>query len=316
MRIVYFGTPTIAAHILECLLKHNINIVAVVTKPDKKQGRSQQLQPSAVKSFVQNNFPRIPILEPLKVSTEEYRDKLAAFNADLFVVVAYGEIIKQFILDLPRLKCINVHASLLPKYRGAAPMHRAIINGEAETGVTIMEMVLALDAGAMLHIEKTPIFENMTVGELEIVLEKLGCQGLLKVLEDFQSNRIVALPQDESLVTYASKLTTEECEVDWNRPSQAVHNLVGGVTPFPGARCSVRMSPIGEDDKKRLKIKKALIVKDYFNETPGTILKYDHDTWVIATQEGAIQLLEVQLEGKKACSASEFIRGYAKPKMI
>lgn len=316
MRIVYFGTPTIAAHILECLLRHNINVVAVVTKPDKKQGRSQQLQPSAVKSFVQNNFPHIPILEPVKVSTEEYRDKLAAFNADLFVVVAYGEIVKQLILDLPRLKCINVHASLLPKYRGAAPMHRAIINGEVETGVTIMEMVLALDAGAMLHVEKTPIAENMTVGELEIVLEKLGCQGLLKVFEDFQSNRIVALPQDESLVTYASKLTTEECEVDWNHPSQVLHNLIRGVTPFPGAWCSVRMSPFGEDDKKRLKIKKAAIIKNSFSGSPGTILKYDHDAWFIATQDGAIQLLEVQLEGKKACSASEFIRGYARPKMI
>ncbi|MEI8301044.1 MAG: methionyl-tRNA formyltransferase [Chlamydiota bacterium] len=315
MRIVYFGTPTIAAHILECLLKHNINIVAVVTKPDKKQGRSQQLQPSAVKTFVQSKAPHIPILEPVKVSTEEYRDKLAAFNADLFVVVAYGEIVKQLILDIPKLKCINVHASLLPKYRGAAPMHRAIIQGEAETGITIMEMVLALDAGAILHVEKTPILENMTVGELEISLEKLGCQGLLKVFEDFQHGRVISRAQDERFVTYASKITTEECEVDWNRPSQVLHDLIRGVTPFPGAWCSIKMSPFGEGDKKRLKIKKALIVKDPFTGKSGDILKYDHDTWIVATQDGAIQLLEVQLEGKKACSASEFIRGYAKPKM-
>jgi methionyl-tRNA formyltransferase len=315
MRIVYFGTPTIAAHILECLLKHHVNIVAVVTKPDKKQGRSQQLQPSHVKSFVQNYFPHIPVLEPMKVSTEEYRDKLAAFNADLFVVVAYGEILKQLILDIPRVKCINVHASLLPKYRGAAPMHRAIINGEAETGITIMEMVLALDAGAMLHTEKTVISENMTVGDLEAVLETLGCQGLLKVFEDFRCDRVVGIPQDERLVTYAPKITTEECEVNWHLSSQAIHKLICGVTPFPGAWCSIRMSPFGEADKKRLKIKKSLIVSGSLVGSPGDVLKYDHDAWIIATQNGAIQLLEVQLEGKKSCSASEFVRGYAKPKM-
>ena len=314
MKVVYFGTPSIAAHILECLLCHGVQVVAVVTKPDKKQGRSQLLQPSAVKALIKEKGWNIPVLEPVKVSTEEYRDKLKAFEADLFVVVAYGEIVKQFILDLPRLMCINVHASLLPKYRGAAPMHRAIINGEVETGVTIMEMVLALDAGNILHVEKVPISENMTVGELEKGLERLGCKALLKVFDDFIAHKVQSVVQEESLVTYAPKVTVEECEVKWGRPARELHNLIRGVTPFPGAWCYIKMAPYGQQDVKRLKIKKTRIHNNSFKVQPGEIVKYDAQGWVVAAQEGALELLEVQLEGKKACSASEFIRGYARPR--
>ena len=314
MKVVYFGTPSIAAYILECLLHHGVQVVAVVTKPDKKQGRSQLLQPSAVKALIKEKGWNIPILEPVKVSTEEYRDKLKAFEADLFVVVAYGEIIKQFILDVPHLKCINVHASLLPKYRGAAPMHRAIINGEVETGVTIMEMVLALDAGNILHVEKVPISENMTVVELEEELKRLGCKGLLKVFDDLRAHKVQSVVQEESLATYAPKVTVEECEVKWERSAKELHNLIRGVTPFPGAWCYIKMSPYGQQDVKRLKIKKTKTHKNLFKSSPGEIVKYDTQGWVVATQEGALELIEVQLEGKKACSASEFVRGYARPK--
>lgn len=314
MKIIYFGTPAIASHILEDLLKHQINIVAVVTKPDKKQGRSQKMAPSAVKQFVLEQYSHIPVLDPSKISTEEYKEKLMAFNADLFVVVAYGEIIKQNILDVPKMGCINVHASLLPKYRGAAPMHRAIINGEKETGVTIMEMVLALDAGAILHVEKIAIPEDMNVGELELELGKIGSIALFKTLKHFSEKRSKKKPQDEALVTYASKITSEECEIHWNHTSKSIHNLIRGVTPFPGAWCKLFFDKDSGIEQKRLKIKKAEIAKNHYRASPGTVLKYEKNEWIIATQDGSINLLEVQLEGKKTMTAAEFIRGYSQPR--
>jgi methionyl-tRNA formyltransferase len=314
MRVIYFGTPSIAAHILENLLQHSVNVVAVVTKPDKRQGRDQKLAPSAVKEFLLRAYPDIPILQPAKISTEEYREKLQAFNADLFLVVAYGEIIKQSILDIPKLGCLNVHASLLPRYRGAAPMHRAIINGEKETGVTIMEMVLALDAGPILHKEKVEISKEMNVGELEVELEKLGSLALLKTLENLKEKRANKQLQEEALATYAPKITPQECEVHWNQPSKKIHDLIRGVTPFPGAWCQIIFKKPSGEESKRLKIKKTEIVKNNFNSPPGTVLKYEKDHWMIATQDGAIRLLEVQLEGKKTMNASEFIRGYSSPK--
>lgn len=314
MKIIFFGTPTIAAHILRDLLNHRIDIVAVVTKPDKKQGRSQKVASSAVKQYILDHHSDIPILQPPRISTEEYKQKLSEFNADLFVVVAYGEIIKQNILDIPKLGCINVHASLLPKYRGAAPMHRAIINGEEETGITIMEMVLALDAGAMLHVEKTPIPENMNVGELELELEKLGSIALLATLENLNFKRQQKKLQDEALVTYAPKITPEECEIHWDRSSKAIHDLVRGVTPFPGAWCQLFFEKPDGQEQKRLKIKKTEVLKNSLKGVPGTILKYEKNEWIVATQDGALKLLEVQLEGKKSMTTSEFIRGYSQPK--
>ena len=172
MKVVFFGTPQIAANILKGLLDHHIEVVCIVTKPDKKKGRSQKMLPPPVKSFVQESFPEIDVLQPHKVSTDEYVEKLKSYDADLFIVVAYGEIVRQNILDIPKVACVNVHASLLPKHRGAAPIHRAIINGDLESGVSIMEMVLALDAGDIFTVLKTPIALDMDVGELE---KEIGC---------------------------------------------------------------------------------------------------------------------------------------------
>lgn len=307
MKIIFFGTPHIAAKILESLMMHH-EVVAVVTKPDKKQGRDLQLRPSAVKLWVEANCPHIPVLQPLKISTEEYREKLTQFNADIFVVVAYGEIIKQFILDLPPLGCINIHASLLPKYRGAAPMHRAIINGEKETGVSIMEMVLALDAGPILHVEKTPITDEMTVGELEKKLEVLGAEGLLKTLEQIHQKKIHKSYQDDSLATYAAKITPEECEIKWTRSALSIHNLIRGVTPAPGAWCWIFLK--NQTEPKRLKIKKSILLQKTSSASPGSIICYDKTSWEVAAGEGVLRILEVQLEGKKSVTAEEFMKGY------
>lgn len=314
MKIVFFGTPPFAANVLDYLIQHGAKIIAVVTKPDKPQGRNLIPSPSAVKELCIKNYPAIPILQPVKVSTEEYQKKLEDLHADLFVVVAYGEIIKQNILDVPKYGSINVHASLLPKYRGAAPIHRAIIEGEVETGVSIMEVVLALDAGAVLHVKKTPIHPDMTLGELEKQLEIVGSLALKETLDDFQNKFKKKQEQDHSSATYAAKIMTEDCRVDFSKKAVDIHNLVRGVTPYPGAWCMIKMP--GDQDAKRLKIKKTALHKDRLSRQSGEIVSFGKDGWVVSTGEGCIELLEIQLEGKKACSGVEFARGYPKPQML
>ena len=314
MKIVFFGTPKFAANVLDYLMQQGANIVAVVTKPDKPQGRNLKTTCSAVKEMVLDKYSFLPILEPIKVSTEEYQKKLEAFRPDLFIVVAYGEIIKQNILDIPKYGSVNVHASLLPKYRGAAPIHRAIIEGEQETGVSIMEVVLALDAGAVLHVKKTPIPLDANVSDLEKTLEKIGTEALQETLNDYQNKYLNRQQQDHRLATYASKILTEDCRVDWRKKSFDIHNLIRGVTPYPGAWCNIMVQ--GDQQPKRLKIKKARLISASEKKRPGDIISFGRDGWVVATLDGAIELLEVQLEGKKACSGAEFSRGYPKPKMI
>lgn len=304
MKVIFFGTPLFAASILECLLKHHIEVVAVVTKPDKPQGRNLRLAPPPVKAFVQEHFPNIPLFQPTKVSTPEYEEILRKFSADLFIVVAYGEILKQNILSLPKLNCINVHASLLPKYRGAAPIHRAIINGESETGITIMEMVLALDAGAIIHVEKMKIENQMNVQDVENELKILGCKGLLLSIENFSKGTINKVSQNHENATYASKITSEECQINWDQPAHVIHNQIRGTNPFPGAWCLVK---IGQETK-RLKIKKSLIL-NHRSRIPGELIEYGDEGFIVSAKEGAIKIFEVQLEGKKTMTSSEFIRG-------
>ena len=314
MKIVFFGTPTIAANILDYLLVHGANIVAVVTKPDKPQGRNLKTTRSAVKELVLTKYPHIPILEPIKVSTLEYQKKLEEYHPDLFIVVAYGEIIKQNILDVPKCGAINVHASLLPKYRGAAPIHRAIIEGEKETGVSIMEMVLALDAGAVIHVKKTSIHPEMNVGELEKALEQIGAEALKETLEDFENKFSHRQAQEDGKATYASKILTEDCRVSWAKNAQNIHDLIRGVTPYPGAWCFIKLP--GDSEPKRLKIKKSKLIPLVQSLEPGFIVSFGKEGWVVASQDHAIELVEVQLEGKKSCLGSEFARGYPKPKML
>ncbi len=307
MKIVFFGTPQFAADTLEFLLQNNIEVVAVVTKPDRPKGRSAVPQPTPVKLVAAAQHPPIPVFQPELVSDLEFAPILSAFNADLFVVVAYGEIIKQHLLDMPPIGCINVHASLLPKYRGAAPIQRCIIDGETESGVTIMHMVRKMDAGDIIKMVKTPIGPNMTYGELEKVLCKLGSQALLEVIRDFENKIFHRLSQDHSLATFAPKIELEECEIHWNLHAQQIHNRVRGVNPHPGAWCKVKI----KDNILRLKLYKTL-VENNLHGTPGDIMKYDAEGFIIACGQGALRLLEVQLEGKKAMPFADLIRGIPK----
>ena len=236
LRIVYFGTPQFSATVLEFLLKQKVQIVACVTKPDKPQKRSKTPIPSPVKVVAESH--RLPLLQPLKASDPEFAEKeLRPLNADLFIVVAYSEILKENLLAMPRLGCINVHASLLPKYRGAAPIQRCIMAGDKESGVTIMAMQIKLDAGGMLKVAKTKIDDEMTAGDLSTILSHIGAEALWEVIQKVEKGQIQPEPQDSSKVTQAPKLTSDEGAIDWTQPAETVHNHIRGVTPKPGGWC-------------------------------------------------------------------------------
>jgi len=304
MKVIFFGTPAFASETLRVLIDNGIDIVAVVTKPDKPVGRSGKPVPCPVKSLAQERIPHIPLFQPEKASTPQFVETLRSFHADLFVVVAYGEIISQDLLDLPQKGCINVHASLLPKYRGAAPIQRVIMNGEKETGVTIMHMVKKMDAGPMIRQAKVKIGHNETAGALHDLLLKVGAELLLQVLQDFERGNVQEYIQDESQVTYAKKIELEDCEVDWSLPAREIHNLIRGVTPHPGAWCWVEVKGM----RKRLKILSSRFIFGY-TENPGNILQFGEEGIIVACGEEALRLLEVKLEGKRAMTAEEFARG-------
>jgi len=303
MKVIFFGTPPFAAETLRYLLEKGINVVAVISKPDRPKGRSGAPSPTPVKIIALNHRPPIPLHQPPLVSAPDFAATLQGYQADLFVVVAYGEIIKQHLLDMPRLGCINVHASLLPKYRGAAPIQRCIINGEKETGVTIMHMVKQMDAGDMIEVAKVPIPPEMTYGELEQSLLEAGKKTLLKVIQEVGAGNVKRIPQDHTQATLAPKIELEDCEIRWDQPAEAIHNLIRGVNPHPGAWCYVNF----RGEKKRLKILRSRVQPYQGSDKPGTILP--GGALLIATGKDALVILELQLEGKKAMKADDFLRG-------
>jgi len=309
MRVVFFGTPLFAAHVLDYLLQHQVSIVAVISKPDRPKGRSGTPVPTPVKVVALAHNPPLPVFQPELVSDSEFAKVLKVFDADLFVVVAYGEIIKQHLLDMPHKACINLHASLLPKYRGAAPIQRCIIDGEIDTGVTIMHMVKKMDAGDMITKVTIPIGLQTTFGELEQILCEVGKKALLDTIHTFEKGEPTRTPQDHTQATLAPKIELEDCEIHWSRSAQDIHNLVRGVNPYPGAWCYVLV----KGEKKRLKISQTRIVPCGKLE-PGTIINIQQTkgNLFIATADQAVELIEVQLEGKKSMSSEELTRGISR----
>lgn len=300
MKVVFFGTPQFAANVLEELMRAKIDVVAVISRTDKPKGRSSTPVPTPVKEVALKHH--IPVYQPEKVSSEEFRSILDSLQADLFVVVAYGEILKQHVLDAPKLGCINVHASLLPKYRGAAPIQQSIINGDAESGVSIMYMVRKMDAGDVISTVVVPITEEMNFGELEAKLCEVGSPALLEAIELFKKGKVAGISQNEAEVTFAPKIELEDCQINWNQPAKKIHDLIRGVNPYPGAWTYVTV----HDETKRFKIFSSKVIKvDGF---PGVMEKHQGNS-LIYCSEGAISLLEVQLEGKKRMSADELFRG-------
>lgn len=311
MRVVFFGTPIFAARILEYLISRGHSIVAIVTRPDKPRGRSQQLQPSEVKALAQEKWPEIPLFQPLKASTNAFAEELKDLNPDVFVVVAYGEIIKENLLKVPSKMCVNIHGSILPKYRGAAPIQRALMAGEKETGITIIEMVLKMDAGDILGIEKIEIGEEANFAELSDYLCQISGPLVEKVLKEIEDGTVQKIPQNHSEATFAQKITFEDRIIHWEKSAEEVHNQIRALSPDPGAICTVEV----KGQKKSLSIKKA---KKNLNLSghPGQTLVYQKNEWIIACGHGAISLLEIQLEGKKTMKVDEFIRGNPQPLAI
>lgn len=293
MRIVFFGTPSFSAAVLEYLIENDVEVVGVVTRVDKPKGRTGSPVPTPVKELILKKWPHIPLFQPEKISAPESAEQLIPLNADLFVVVAYGEILKENILNMPKRACINLHTSLLPKYRGAAPIQRCIIDGATETGVTIMHMVRKMDAGDLICTEKLSIGENETFGELESKLCSVGKKTLLNVIQKFASGELSRVSQDETQVTFAPKIELEDCEIHWDLPAQKIHNLVRGVNPYPGAWCYANV----KSEKKRLKIQETSL--SFCSE--GLLVQCGDNT--------SLWIKKLQLEGKRSMSPQELLRG-------
>ncbi|CAG7856616.1 methionyl-tRNA formyltransferase [biofilm metagenome] len=299
MRILFAGTPDFAVPSLRALLESGHDVCAVYTQPDRPAGRGRKLQPSPVKELAVQ--AQVPVMQPLTLKSAEEIQQLADLKPDLMVVVAYGMILPQAVLDIPAQGCINVHASLLPRWRGAAPIQRAIMAGDDLTGVTIMRVILKLDAGDMLHKEECTITAQDTAGTLHNRLAKLGAVGLVKVLKQMETGTIHAEKQDENEVTYAEKLTKSEAGVDWTLPAEQIARNVRGLNPWPVAQCAFN----GEV----LRIWQAEAVPLPINDEPGLVVNA-HKTLDVATGNGVLRLLEVQLPGGKRLPVNAFLNSH------
>jgi len=300
LRVVFFGTPAFAVPTLEALLASGHQVAAVVTQPDRPRGRGQKTTATPVKEAAA--LAKVSILQPSSVKTPEFRDALAALEPDLGVVAAYGQILTQEVLATPRLGMINVHASLLPRYRGAAPVHRAIINGDTETGITIMRMVKALDAGPMIAAERISIDPEETSEELELQLSRAGARLLIRALDDVAAARGRETPQDDGAASYAPRLTRDDGRIDWNWPATRIHNLIRGLHPWPHAETFA--------GGRRLILHRSRTADAESTKQPGTILEASAERVRVATGGGALDLLEIQTEGKRPMSVREFLAGH------
>lgn len=301
LRIIFAGTPDFAARHLQALLDSEHQVIAVYSQPDRPAGRGQQLQASPVKQLALAH--QIPVFQPKSLKKSKAQAELAALNADLMVVVAYGLILPAIVLQTPTLGCINVHGSLLPRWRGAAPIQRALWAGDATTGVTIMQMDEGLDTGAMLSIESLAIAATDTSASLYDKLADIGPKALLQALTDLPALQQQAKVQDDLLANYAEKLSKEEALLDFNKPAVALEREIRAFNPWP-----VSYLQFGA---QQLKIWQAQVEPAHVNEAPGTVLSADKKGIAIATADGVLVLQQLQPPGKKAMAAADFLNGRA-----
>ncbi len=296
LRVVFAGTPDFAVPPLEALLDMGHRVVAVYTQPDRPAGRGRKPRPSPVKRRAE--AAGLPVRQPATLRDADEQRALADLRPDVMVVVAYGLILPPRVLQIPPLGCLNIHASLLPRWRGAAPIQRAILAGDAETGVTIMQMDEGLDTGAMLAFARTPIGEEETAATLHDRLSRLGAELLVETLARLQEGRIEALPQDESRATYAEKLAKSEAVLDWRRPARELLRQVQAFNPWPVAETTL--------DGRQLRIWRARALDETTDRPPGTVLRASGDGIDVATGDGVLRLLEVQPAGKRAMAAGDY----------
>lgn len=305
--IIFMGTPDFAVPSLLRLIEDGYPVLAVVCQPDKPVGRHQVLTPPPVKQTALEHG--LPVLQPVKIRTGEFAAQLRALDPDLIVTAAYGRILPPDILAIPRLGCLNVHGSLLPEYRGAAPVQWSIIDGRAQTGITIMMMDEGMDTGDILLQSVIDIPQTMDAGQLMDTLARLGADKLPEALEGFVSGHLKPVPQDHSQATYAAMVSRETGRIDWNRPAQAIHDLVRGTYPWPGAWTEM-------PDGKRLKIHRTSVTTDpvllelAINMTPGSVISARPAGITVATAQGAVDLLDIQPEGGKRLSSADCAHNY------
>lgn len=300
MRILFMGTPDFALFTLRALCEAGENVVGVVTQPDKPKGRGYAMQPPPVKVFATERG--LPVYQPETLRNGAFDEELRSLAPDVIVVVAYGKILPKSVLEYPKHGCINVHGSLLPAYRGAAPMQRAILDGCAETGVTTMQMAEGLDTGDMLIVHRVPIREN---DDLEVIHDTLGAEGaqaLLETLDAIRAGTLVATPQDETGATYAAKITKEDCALDFSQPARRVHDRIRALSPVP-------LTFTHTPDGKLLKVVTSRCTGKTTKEAPGTVVALGDAVTVACGDGQTIDLLRVLPEGKGRMSAADYNRG-------
>jgi methionyl-tRNA formyltransferase len=298
-KIVFMGTPEFAIPSLDILIRNDYSIASVVTQPDRPKGRGRVLVPSPVKCLAEQH--KLPVLQPERVKNQDFVDSLKSLSPDLVVVSAYGQILPKTIIEIPKMGCINVHPSLLPKYRGAAPMNWTLIRGETQTGVTIMLMDEGMDTGDILTQEETAIGPEETFGELHDRLAVKGAKLLLKTIEMIISGTVKRTPQDPARATYAPRLNKEDGLIRWDADVNQIVNLVRGLSPLPCAYTFVK--------GKMLKIFSATAAEIFVAETPGTVGKATDKGLPVAGRNGYVFLREVQMENKNRMSVHDFLRG-------
>lgn len=300
MDVLFMGTPEFAAPTLQALLGSRHDLRAVVTQPDKPAGRGRRLSAPKVKQLALAH--EIPCLQPAALNDPTVEDALSALEPEVIVVAAYGNILPPSILNIPPMGCINVHASLLPKYRGAAPIQWAIINGETETGITIMLMDEEMDHGPILLQRPVPILPDETAGELHDRLAALGPPCLLEALEGLEAGSLTPRTQDHAEATYAPMLSKEDGRLDWSEPAETVVNRVRGVTPWPGATTTLGGEPI--------KVWQASVGPAEASGRPGEVVAVGEDGLTVACGRGAVRIEELQVAGRRRMAAASFLRGH------
>ena len=298
LRLIFMGTPYFAVPTLLELVAHGHEIAAVYTRAAKPAGRGMKRQATPVEQEARRLG--IPVLTPTTLKTEDALEQFRACDADAAVVVAYGMILPQAILDAPKLGCFNLHASLLPRWRGAAPINRAVMSGDAETGVMVMKMDVGLDTGDVAMAERLTITDRMTASDVHDALARLGADLMVRAMAALACGGLQLTKQSEAGVTYAAKIDKAEAKIDWNRPAQAVLRHIHGLSPFPGAWCEIS----GEAEPVRVKLLRCEPAKGA--GAPGALLD---DQLTVACGDGAIRILELQRAGKAPMKAAEFLRG-------
>ena len=301
MRIIFMGTPDFSVPTLEALVASEHEVAAVVTQPDKPKGRGKEIHMSPVKECaLQHN---IPVYQPVRARDEAFVEEMRALNPDAMVVIAFGQILPKSLLDLPKYGCVNIHASLLPKYRGAAPIQWAVINGDKETGITTMMMDVGLDTGDMLEKTMIPLDPKETGGSLFEKLSQAGGKLILSTLDKLENGTAVRTPQKDEDSTYAKMLTKSLGRIDWSMEAEAIERLIRGLNPWPSAYTSLH--------GKTLKLWDGDVLKETTDARPGEVVLCDPRRLVVAAGEGLLSIRQLQLEGKKRMDVETFLRGYS-----